>query len=269
MRGSQRKWRTATTAPMSPQTAMMAMSDHDQPCATPSGLAGVEGREHGVHEVADREDVADAGQPRVVAQREEHARHEEDGEEDPVDDRGRGVGVGDQRGHGHTERRERQRADEQRDDQGRPVARELQAVEEEAHRADEGAEDGGHHDGVEEQAAEHGAGRQRRAPEPLEDAGVPPDAEGHREVGERGADDPEAHDPGDVVLVVVDAPEEVDGAARVQRGEDDEEEDGEDEGEPGAGRVAPVALLLVAQLVQRERADAAAHASSSSLISAR
>src|SRR5262249_33695118 len=153
------------------------------------------------------------------------------------------------------------RADKQGDDERRPMAREDDVVERDPDDHHDGGEDGRDHEGVQQQATEERTGGQRSAAQPFEDPVVAADRQRHGQVGVRRADHAEADDPRHVVLVVVEA-QEVDGVAGVERGEDHQEHHREGEGEEGGRRVAPVALLLVLELMNGE--GECAHAGSSS-----
>ena len=138
------------------------------------------------------------------------------------------------------------------------VAGEGHAVRDHAERRREHGDEHGDNRAVEQDSAKHGPGGQRRRPCSLEHSALSAkrQRDGELRVGRRH--DAEGDDRGDVVLVVVEAAEEVDGRAVVQRREDDQEDQREREREEGTRRVAPVALLLVAQLPQQQPHDGSA-----------
>ena len=155
----------------------------------------------------DREDAGDPGEPGSAVDRKERPRDEEDREQEPVDDRGGRRGDRNQRGDREAEAAEAKRADHQGQDE-RPVpAGKADAVEGHPHRGRQHGEDRAHHERGADIARHEDPGRQRRSPNPLQHAAVPPEAEADGEVRVAGGDDPERDDTRDVVLVVADAAE--------------------------------------------------------------
>ena len=122
-RGSQRKRRTATIAPPTPQAATTARSPQPTREPPPWATRGSNAAKTASTKWRTGKTSPIRGQDRVVLHREEHARDEQDREEDPVDDRGCGIGVRDDARDGDTERAERRCADHEGDDQRRPVTR--------------------------------------------------------------------------------------------------------------------------------------------------
>jgi acyl-CoA synthetase (AMP-forming)/AMP-acid ligase II len=207
---------------------------------------------HPHHEVPHREDAGDPQDPRggVVAERDEDPGQELQRQDDRVDDRGRGVGVRDDRGEREPERAERGAAHQQGDGelQQRDPGGNSRAVEDAPERRCDDDQQYRDEQRVQDLGAEERPGGQRRPVGPLEHPVLALEADHGGDVVEARRYHREGGHRGHVVGGGVHRPgADVNGVMPEQRGEDHQEHEREREGEEGQSGVPPERLVDVAE----------------------